>query len=297
LKTNKRKFICYLLLPRFGAILGGSIYFWGGVFYALAITRHFSFYDLALAWFCGEFLINQAKYWLNDYKDLVSDRFHPRKKERASAGGIISARWLPVLFACRTAAGLVLLFLFLPKVLPFALLLPLVQFLYENVKRIPLLNAGIAASGALVRFAIGFCAGAGGWPALLPCLLVYAQRMAIYFVAYAAEGRYLMQRRPVPGKEYTLFYARRPYLEKLSLVCFLGLLGYAIAQSAPVWVALAGVAIAAGGILYYRVNGPGDKFYFYYWKFLWLTFIFTLRKKTRGTGVKIKGARPEMNQK
>lgn len=273
-KTSKRKLICYLLLPRFGAILGGSVYFWGGVFYALAITRHFSFSDLALAWFGGEFLINQAKYWLNDYKDLASDRLHPRKKERASAGGIIPARWLPVLFAGRTTAGLALLCWFLPEVLPFALLLPLVQIFYESVKRIPLLNAGVAASGALIRFAAGFCAGAGGWPALLPCLLVYAQRMAIYTAAYAAEGRYLLRRRTVPGKEYTLFYARRPYLEKISLVCFLGLLGYALAQSVPVWTALAGVAIAAGGILYYRINGPGDKFYFRYWKFLWLMFIF-----------------------
>ena len=169
MKTSKRKFICYLLLPRFGAILGSSIYFWGGVFYAMAITRHFSFYDLALAWFCGEFLINQAKYWLNDYKDLASDRFHPRKKERVSASGNIPKKWLPALFASRTAAGLALLCWFLPEVLPFALLLPLVQIFYESVKRIPLLNASVAASGSLVRFAAGFCAVAGGWPALLPC--------------------------------------------------------------------------------------------------------------------------------
>ena len=276
--ASKLKIIFYLLLPRPGAILGGSLYFWGGVFYALAITRHFSFYELALAWFCGEFLINQAKYWLNDYKDLASDRLHPRKKERASASGSIPKNWLPTLFVGRTAAGLALLCWFLPAVLPFALLLPLIQVLYESVKRIPLLNAGVAASGSLVRFAAGFCAGAGGWPALLPCLLVYAQRMAIYLAAYAAEGRYLLRRRAVPGKEYTLFYARRPYLEKLGLACFLGLLGYALAQSAPAWIAPAGVAIAAGGILYYRINGPGDKFYFRYWKFLWLMFIFTFRQ-------------------
>jgi hypothetical protein len=110
--------------------------------------------------------------------------------------------------------------------------------------------------------------------------------MAIYLAAYAAEGRYLMQRRPVPGKEYALFYARRPYLEKLSLACFLGLLGYALAQSAPAWITLAGVTIAAGGIFYYRINGPCDKFYRRYWKFLWLTFRFTLRQKTRGTELK-----------
>ena len=285
--SSKRKFIFYLLLPRPGAILGGSLYFWGGVFYALAITHHFSFYDLALAWFCGEFLINQAKYWLNDYKDLTSDRLHPRKKERASASGIIPARWLPVLFAGRTAAGLTLLCWFLPRVLPFALLLPLVQLFYESVKRTPLLNACVAASGALVRFAAGFCAGAGVWPALLPCLMVYTQRIAIYTAAYAAEGRYLLRRLAVvPGKEYTLFYAQRPYLEKISLACFLGLLGYALAQSVPVWTALAGVAIAAGGILYYRINGPGDKFYARYWKFLWLMFIFTFRQKTGATELK-----------
>jgi len=286
LKTSKRKIIFYLLLPRPGAILGGSLYFWGGVFYALTITRHFSFNDLALAWFCGEFLINQAKYWLNDYQDIASDRLHPRKKERASASGGIPEKWLPALFAGRTAAGLALLCWFLPGVLPFALLLPLVQIFYESVKRIPLLNAGVAASGSLVRFAAGFCAGAGVWPALLPCLMVYTQRIAIYTAAYAAEGRYLLRHRAVPGKEYTLFYARRPNLEKISLACFLGLLGYAFAQSVPVWTVLAGVAIAAGGILYYRINGPGDKFYARYWKFLWLMFIFNLQQKTGATELK-----------
>lgn len=286
MKASKLKSICYLLLPRPGAILGGSLYFWGGVFYALAITHHFSFSDLALAWFGGEFLINQAKYWLNDYQDIASDRLHPRKKERASASGSILQKWLLILFAGRTAAGLALLYWFLPGMLFFALLLPLVQIFYESVKRIPLLNAGVAASGALVRFAAGFCAGTGGWPALLPCLLVYAQRVAIYLAAYAAEGRYLLRRRAVPGKEYTLFYARRPYLEKIGLGCFLGLLGYALAQSVPVWTALAGAAIAAGGILYYRINGPGDKFYFRYWKFLWLMFIFIFRQKTGATELK-----------
>ncbi|MBE3588834.1 MAG: hypothetical protein IMW93_09875, partial [Thermoanaerobacteraceae bacterium] len=154
------------------------------------------------------------------------------------------------------------------------------------VKRIPLLNAGVAASGSLVRFAAGFCAGAGVWPALLPCLMVCTQRMTIYTAAYAVEGRYLLRRRGVRGKEYTYFYARHPYLEKISLACFLGLLGYAFAQSVPAWTALAGVAIAAGGILYYRINGPGDKFYARYWKFLWLMFIFTFRQKMGATELK-----------
>lgn len=222
MKMNGRKFIFYLLLPRPGAILGGSIYYWGGFFYALSITPHFSFSDLALAWFCTEFLINQAKYWLNDYRDITSDRLHPRKKERVSASGNIPKKWLLTLFAGRTAAGLTLLFWFLPGVLPFAILLPLVQILYESIKRIPLLNAGVAAFGALVRFAAGFCTGLRGWPALLPCLLVYTQRLVIYLAAYSAEGRYLLQRRAVPGKEYTLFYTRHPYLEKLGLACFFG---------------------------------------------------------------------------
>jgi len=279
LTSSKLKVIFYLLLPRPGAILGGSIYFWAGVVYALVAGHHLPFRDLALTWFCVEFLINQAKYWLNDYKDIASDRLHPRKKERASASGSIPEMWLPVMFAGRSATGLALLFWFLPGVLPFAMLLPLVQVLYESVKRTPLLNAGVAASGSLVRFAAGFFAGAGVWPALLPCLMVYTQRVAIYTAAYGAEGRYLLCRRAVPGKEYTMFYARRPYLEKISLACFLCLLGYAFAQSVPAWTVLAGVAIAAGGILYYRINGPGDKFYRQYWKFHWLMFVFTLRQK------------------
>ncbi len=47
---------------------------------------------------------------------------------------------------------------------------------------------------------------------------------AIYIAAYGAEGRYLLRHGTTPGKEYTLFYARHPYLEKMAMVFFLGLL-------------------------------------------------------------------------
>lgn len=264
-----KKVALYLLLPRPGAVAGGSIYFWGGVGYAIVLNRCFSVADVAVAWLGIEFLINQAKYWLNDYKDVASDRRHPRKRERASAGGYLPVKWLPVLCALRVAIGIAFFFWLLPRAIPFALLLPLIQLLYDNVKRIPLLNAGVAASGSLVRFAAGYAAVTGVWPLLFPCLLVYCQRIAIYVAAYSAEGRYLLRHGITPGKEYTLFYARYPYLERMALASFLGLLVFAIEQSVPGGIIVTGIILALCGALYYRINGPGDKIYWEGWRLLW----------------------------
>jgi len=264
-----KKVALYLLLPRPGAITGGSVYFWGGVAYAATLHHGASMVEVAVGWFCTEFLINQAKYWLNDYKDTSSDRFHPRKKERAPAGGYFPAAWLPFLFALRVATGLALLLWFWPRALPLALLLPAIQLLYDRVKRVPLLNAGVAAWGSVVRFACGFAAAAGAGPLAFPCLLVYCQRVAIYIAAYSAEGRYLLRHGTTPGKEYTLFYARHPYLEKLAMASFLGLLALALEHSVPGGVIITGILLAFCGALYYRVNGPGDRIYWEGWRLLW----------------------------
>ena len=264
-----KKLALYLLLPRPGAITGGAIYFWGGVAYGVALDRHFSIADIAVAWLGIEFLINQAKYWLNDYKDVASDRLHLRKSERASAAGYFPVKWLPLLAAVRLIAGVVFLLWCWPQVLPLALLLPVIQLLYDSVKRAPLLNAGVAATGSLVRFAAGYAAVTGVWPLFFPCLLVYCQRLAVYVAAYSAEGRYLLRYGKTPGKEYTFFYARRPYLEKLALALFLGLLVFALERHVPGGIVVTGIVIALLGVLYYRINGPGDRIYWEGWKVLW----------------------------
>lgn len=268
--ANKfKKVALYLLLPRPGAIAGGSVYFWGGVGCAATIQHCAPVLDVAAGWFGIEFLINQAKYWLNDYKDALSDRFHPRKKERVPANGYFPREWLPFLFALRVLAGLAFLFWFWPQAVPFALLLPAIQFLYDRVKRVPLLNGGVAAWGSVVRFACGYAAMAGVGPPAFSCLLVYSQRLAIYIAAYGAEGRYLLRHGTTPGKEYTLFYARHPYLEKMAMVFFLGLLAFALEQSVPGGVIVAGVVLAFCGALYYRINGPGDRIYREGWRLFW----------------------------
>ncbi|MEW6448438.1 MAG: UbiA family prenyltransferase [Bacillota bacterium] len=276
-----KKVALYLLLPRPGAIIGGSVYFWGGVAYAVVLNRCFSIADIAVAWFCIEYLINQAKYWLNDYKDVASDRLHPRKRERASAGGYLPVKWLPVLCALRMVAGTAFLLWCRPQALPFALLLPVIQLLYDSVKRIPLLNAGMAACGSLVRFAAGYAAVGGVWPLFFPCLLVYCQRIAIYVAAYSAEGRYLLRHGTTPGKEYTLFYARYPYLERMALASFLGLLVFAIEQSVPGGIIVTGIILALCGALYYRINGPGDKIYWEGWRLLWRMPVLICRRLGR----------------
>jgi len=156
-----------------------------------------------------------------------------------------------------------------PQALPFALLLVVIQLSYDSLKRIPLLNAGVAACGSVVRFAAGYTAVAGAWPLLFPCLLVYCQRLAVYVAAYSAEGRYLLRHGVTPGKEYTLFYARHPYLEKVAIALFLGLLVFAFKQSVPGGVIITGIVTALLGVLYYRINGPGDRVYWKGWKSLW----------------------------
>lgn len=273
-----KRLALYLLLPRPGAITGGGIYFWGGVAYGVALSHHFSVSDIAVAWLGTEFLVNQAKYWLNDYKDAASDQFHSRKSERASAGGYFPVKWLPVLVALRTITGIIFLLWCRPQVLPFALLLPAIQLLYDAVKRLPLLNAGVAASGSVVRFASGFAAMTGVWPLFFPCLLVYCQRLAIYVAAYSAEGRYLLRYGKTPGKEYTFFYARHPYLEKLTMALFLGLLVFALRRSIPGGIIITGIVLAFLGVLYYRINGPGDRVYWQGWKLLWAIWAFVSRQ-------------------
>lgn len=273
-----KRVVLYLLLPRPGAITGGSIYFWGGVAYAATLHHGASIVEVAAGWFCTEFLINQAKYWLNDYRDASSDRFHPRKKERAPASGHFPVEWLPFLFALRAAAGLAFLFWFWPQAVPFALLLPAIQLLYDAAKRVPLLNGGVAAWGSVVRFACGYATVAGGGPPVFSCALVYSQRLAIYIAAYSAEGRYLLNHGITPGKEYTLFYARHPYLEKVAMASFLGLLAFALNQSLPGGVVVAGVLLALCGVLYYRINGPGDRIYWEGWRVLWAILTFVSRQ-------------------
>ncbi len=273
-----KRLALYLLLPRPGAITGGAIYFWGGIVYGVALSHHFSVVDIAVTWLGTEFLVNQAKYWLNDYKDAASDRLHPRKSERAAAGGDLPVKWLPTLAALRIITGIIFLLWYQPKMLPMALLLPAIQLWYDTVKRLPLVNAGVAASGSVVRFAAGLCAITGVWPLFLPCLLVYCQRLAIYVASYSAEGRYLLRYGKTPGKEYTLFYAQHPYLEKLAVALFLGLLVFAVGRSISGGIIITGIVVVFLGVLYYRINGPGDRVYWQGWKLLGATCAFVSKQ-------------------
>ncbi|MGO0122085.1 hypothetical protein [Desulfothermobacter acidiphilus] len=225
--------------------------------------------DIAVVWFGLEFMVNQAKYWLNDYRDAATDRLHPRKRERVSAAAYFPVRWLPFLFALRLFTGILFLSLYQPRALIFALLLPLIQLLYDSIKRIPVINAGVAACGSVVRFAAGYVAVAGIWPLPFPCLLVYLQRLVIYVAAYTAEGRYLLKLGTTAGKEYTVFYARHPYLEKAVTILFLGGLALALGRFIPGGVAVAGVIVLLSGVLYYRLNGPGDRIYWRDWRAVW----------------------------
>jgi len=268
-KSKLGELALYILLPRPGAILGGSIYFWGGVVYAAATSGYSSVADIIVAWFCVEFLINQAKYWLNDFRDVASDKFHPRKRTRVSVSGYLPIKWLPILCALRVTIGIGILSCLLPRAIPFALFLPVVQLGYDSAKKIPLLNAGVATWGSVLRFIVGYSAVAGGVPPFFSCLLVYCQRLAIYTAAYSAEARYLLRLGITTGKEYTLFYARHPYIEKVAMAIFLGLLAFAFKQFVPGGAIVTGLVLTLCGSLYYRINGPGDSIYWEGWRIMY----------------------------
>jgi len=257
-----RSSILYLLVPRAGALVFGSLYFWGGVASALLHGHRAGPPPLLLAFVIVELLVNQSKYFFNDVRDANNDRDHPRKSGRAVAAGVVSAKMAWRLGVVRALLGLGLSAAFAPALLPMICLLLVTQFAYDRLaKPIPLLNAAVLSLGCVWRFAAGYAALAESWPVAGACALIYLQRISIYMNSYSAEGRYLGRLGRIAAKPPALFYGRRPLIAKLSLLPFLALaMVYILQTGLPSFPAI-GAVILIVAVTYYRVNGPGDRPY------------------------------------
>ncbi len=243
-------------------MLFGSLYFWGGVAFALMHGHRAGPSSLLLAFIIVEFLTNQSKYFLNDVRDAGSDREHPRKDNRAVAAGAISRRTACLVGAARVLVASGLSAAFAPILLPTVALVLATQFAYDRLaKPIPLFNAAVLSLSCVWRFGAGYAALAGTWPAVGVCALIYLQRISIYINSYSAEGRYLARFGRIAAKPPTLFYARHPLIAKLSFLPFLASgVAYILRAGIPSFPAI-GAIILLVGITYYRVNGPGDRPY------------------------------------
>ena len=252
--------IIYLAIPRAGALLFGSLYFWGGVAFALFHRRGAGLLSLLLAFIMVELLVNQSKYLFNDIRDANNDWTHPRKSSRAVAADVVSAKTAYLFGVVRALLGLGLSAAFTPALLPMTCFLLLTQFAYDRMaKPVPLLNAAVLALGCVWRFAAGYAAVAESWPVAGACALIYLQRVSIYMNSYAAEGRYLTRLGCTAAKPSALFYERRPLIAKLSFLPFLALATvYILRAGIPAFPAV-GAVILIIAVAYYRVNGPGDR--------------------------------------
>jgi len=217
---------------------------------------------LLLAFIIVELLVNQSKYVFNDVGDADNDREHPRKNGRAVAASVVSARTAYLLGVVRALLGLGLSAAFAPALMPMICLLLVTQFAYDRLaKPIPLFNAAVLAFGCVWRFAGGFAAVSGGWPAGAACALIYLQRISIYMNSYSAEGRYPGRLGRIAAKPSALFHARRPLIARLSFLPFLAVAMVYISRAGipcP-WFPAVGAVTVLVGITYYRVNGAGGR--------------------------------------
>lgn len=103
-------------------------------------------------------LLTSAVYTLNDIKDVESDRLHPRKKNRPIAAGLVSVPQATVLFCVLITLSLALL-AFLgfgwKTNLLFAVYLAINVGYSNGMKRIPIVEMFMVASGYVIRLMIG----------------------------------------------------------------------------------------------------------------------------------------------
>jgi len=106
-----------------------------------------------VASFC---LVSSAVYVFNDLRDMVMDRFHPRKKFRPLASGAIAVRPAVIFMVALLASGLAVSAFFNPAMLPLVSLYFLLNLAYSlKLKYIPVLDVCFIASGYVIRIFTG----------------------------------------------------------------------------------------------------------------------------------------------
>lgn len=108
--------------------------------------------------FLGFSFVASSIYIINDWKDIESDKLHPKKKNRPLAAGLISKSEATVCFICLLIFGLSLYIFILNNYIATTLLL---FYFFLNLaycfelKQIAIIDTIIVASGFVIRLFIG----------------------------------------------------------------------------------------------------------------------------------------------
>lgn len=111
--------------------------------------------ELLKGFFAFSFIASSI-YIINDYRDIESDKIHPRKKFRPLAAGTVSVRTGLSISALLLVSGLILSFLINPNFFFLLVAYFILNFAYSaGLKNIPILDMFIVASGFLFRIYSG----------------------------------------------------------------------------------------------------------------------------------------------
>ncbi len=97
-----------------------------------------------------------AVYILNDYRDIDSDKMHPKKKERPLAAGLISKKMAIILMCIFSLIGTILMAVLSLDAFIFLLVYIILNFFYSfRLKQIAILDVTIIAIGFVLRIFVG----------------------------------------------------------------------------------------------------------------------------------------------
>lgn len=109
--------------------------------------------------FVGYCLTASGLYFWNDLRDREADRLHPRKRDRPIAAGLIPVPTAAVLSACLVVSGIGTAVAVRPQAALVVAVYALLTIGYSSgLKRIPLLELVIVASGFVLRAVAGAAA-------------------------------------------------------------------------------------------------------------------------------------------
>lgn len=155
-------------------LVGAAAVFGGKVFDAAAMLR----VGLGVVAFCA---LSGAVYTLNDLHDRAEDRFHPLKRHRPLASGLVPPAWAWLLAVALAAAGLVLLAGAARPALLLGLTYLALNVIYSAwAKNQVILDVLVVSGGFLIRvMAGGALAGVALSPWLLACTFLLALTLAL----------------------------------------------------------------------------------------------------------------------
>lgn len=213
---------------------------------------------VAMVAFC---MLASATYLVNDVRDRVSDRRHPRKRFRPIAAGQLASRRALKIAAVLALGGVLLSLAIRPALAAVAAAYLMLTLSYSMVWRdVVVADIAIVAAGFLVR------AAAGGVAADVPLstsFLIVTSACAVFLVVGKRYGE-LRDRRTVPTRATLRRYSPRVLRWLLLVAGAVGCLAYvrwALARpSVGPWIALSAVPFAAWLSRYWAIlrSGGGE---------------------------------------